>query len=68
MESERGGSTVPANVETQRQCVLRRPTNGSWLGVENSPVFNLILIPLLFVDLFDDLINGSPVLGIRDVW
>jgi hypothetical protein len=67
MESERGGSTVPANVETQIQRILGRATDGSWLGIESSPVFDLIPIPLLFINLFDDSINGSPVLRIRDV-
>jgi hypothetical protein len=43
------------------------PTDGSWLSVKNSPVFDLILIPLLFINPFDDPIDGWPVLRIRDV-
>jgi len=54
-------------VETQIQRILARPTDGSWLGIENSPVFDLILIPLLFMNLFDGPVDGSPVLRIRDV-
>lgn len=67
MESERGGSTVPANVEIQILRILGRLTDGSWLGIENSPVFNLVPIPLLFINLFNNPINGLPVLGIKDV-